>query len=289
LTPEGRDLADEFPELPLVDKDRERFADPESALRVSLSLNELIEWSENCHLRAFGRSERRALGEALTADDRRECVSQALALMKGNIPDVWDTDALLRLRKTLATMPRAVGLGLHIVIDAIVMTEQFHEAVLGVFETLLWWGTENAGKPVGNLMFDSDFRKAADQCHETAKKLREFGTRRERPDVRDAIASLAGWCSQIERCRSERELVTEILDRHHRVQSGKMDGGMPKRDWITFDSAALLRPSPRFQRTDRPSPAMGTSLTHPYRLEPYVFMLRENGVIPVKEPTKKAG
>ena len=233
--------------------------------------------------------ERRVLGEALTADDRRKCVSRALAVMKDKIPDVWDTYALRRLRKILVTLPRAVELGLHIVIDAIVVTEQFHEAVLAVFETLLWWGTQNAGKPVGDLLVDRYSRKAADQCQETAKTLREFRERCKRPDVRDATDSLARWCSQIERCRSERELVTEILDRHHRVQSGKMDAGMPKRDWVTFDSAALLRPSPRFQRTDRPSPAIGTSLTHPYRLEPFVYMLRENGVIPVNGPTTKGG
>jgi len=73
--------------------------------------------------------------------------------------------------------------------------------------------------------------------------------------------------------------VTELMDRHHRVQSGKVDGGMPKRDWIGWDSTALLRPSPRFQRNDRPSLATGVSLTHPYRLEPFVYMLRENGML----------
>lgn len=284
LAQEGRELANEFPELPLGDKDREKFADPESAPRVSLSLKELIGWSENCHLQAAGRAERSALGEALTADDRRECVSQALAAMKDKIiPDIWDIDALGRLRKILATLPRAVELGLDVVIDAIIATEQFHEAVLALFETLLWWGTQNAGKPVGDLMVDRDFRIAADQCHETAKKLRGFREHCSRPDVRDAVGSLAGWGSQFERCRSERDLVTEVMNRHHRVQSGKMNGGMPKRDWITFDSAALLRPSLRFQRNDRPSLAIGTSLTHPYRLEPFVHMLRENGVIPAKD------
>jgi hypothetical protein len=30
-------------------------------------------------------------------------------------------------------------------------------------------------------------------------------------------------------------------------------------------------------------------LTHPYRLEPFVDMLRENGVIPLKQPTTRTG
>ncbi len=289
LADEGQELAEHFPELPLDSKDRARFADPERAHRVSLSLEDLIGWSEKCHLQAAGSKERRHLGEALTADDRRECISRALAMMVDEIPDVWETAALERLRKTLAMLPRAVELGLPVVIDAVVVTEQFNEAVLAVFETLLWWGTLNAGKPVGDLVVDSDFRKAADRCWETAKTLRGFRERCERLDVRDAVDSLAGWCLQVDRCRSEQGLVSELLNRHHRVQSGKMDGGMPKRDWIGCDSTTLLRPSPRFQRNDRPSLANGMSLTHPYRLEPFVYMLRENAVIPVKQPTARTG
>ena len=279
LAREGNELAEHFPELPLDSKDQAKFADPESAHRVSLSLENLVSWSEQCHLQGAGRKERQQLGEALTADDRRECVSRALAMMADKIPDVWDTATLNRLAKTLKTLPRAVELGLPVVIDAIVVTEQFHEAVLRTFETLLWWGTQNAGKPIAELVVDSDFRKASDVCRDTAQKLRGFRERCERLDVRDAIESVAGFCFQIDRCHSERELVTELLDRHHRVQSGKVDGGMPKRDWIGWDSTALLRPSPRFQRKDRPALAGGQSLTHPYRFEPFVFMLRENGVL----------
>ena len=289
LADEGQELARHFPELPLESKDRGRFADPESALRVSLSLDGLIAWSEKCHLQAAGRRERQQLGEALTADDRRESVSRALAKMADEIPDVWETAALERLRNILAALPRAVELGLPVVIDAIVVTEQFHEAVLTVFETLLWWGTQNAGKPVMDLVVDSDFRKAADRCRETAKNLRRFGERCERLDVRNAVDGLAGCCFQVEHCRSDRELVGELLDRHHRVQSGKMNGGMPKRDWIVCDSTKLLRPSPRFQRNVRPSLPIGLSLTHPYRLEPFVYMLRENGVIPLKQLTTRTG
>ena len=181
--------------------------------------------------------------------------------------------------KKLKSFPRAVELGLPIIIDAIVVTEHFHEAVLAAFETLLWWGTVNAGRPVADLVVDADFRKASDRCRETAQSVRTFRECCERIDVRDAIESLAGFCFQVDRCRSERELVTELLDRHHRVQSGKVDGGMAKRDWIGWDSTSLLRPSPRFQRKDRPGLATGVSLTHPYRLEPFVHMHRENSVL----------
>jgi len=282
LAVEGQELAKQFPELPLESRDQARFADPETAHRVSLPLENLLEWSKECHLQAATRQERLQLGEALTADDRRECVSRALTMMQDAIPDVWETQHLESLGKRLKTIPRAVELGLPVVIDAIIVTEKFHEAVLAVFETLLWWGTSNAGKSIADLVADPDFRTASNRCRETAQALRQFHQHCERPDVRKGIEGLVVFCFQVDCCRTERDLVAEIMDRHHRVQSGKLDGGMPKRDWIGWDNTALLRPSPRFQRTERPSPAAGVSLTHPYRLEPFVYMLRENGLLPQK-------
>src|SRR5271163_2316360 len=112
--------------------------------------------------------------------------------MVHDVPDAWGTTALDRLRKVLATIPRAVELGLPIVIDAIVVTEQFHEAVLAVFETLLWWGTRNAGKPVKDLIVESDFRRAAERCRETANNLQVFHESCETLDVRDAVDGFAG-------------------------------------------------------------------------------------------------
>jgi hypothetical protein len=282
LADEGQQLAEQFPELPLQSRDQAMLADPESAHRVSLPLEDLLEWSEKCHLQAATGQERQQLGDALTADDRRECVRQGLVMMQDVIPDVWETKHLERLRKKLTAIRQAVELGVPVVLDAIVVTEQFHEAALAVFEMLLWWGTTNAGKPVADLVADPDFRKASDRCRDTAQALRQFHQYCGRPDVRNGIEGLVAFCFQVNRCRTERNLVTEIMDRHHRVQSGKLDGGMPKRDWIGWDNTVLLRPSPRFQRSDRPARADSASLTHPYRLEPFVYMLRENGLLLAK-------
>jgi hypothetical protein len=84
LTAEGTEMSQYFPELRLESKDQAKFANPESAHRVSLPLEDLWEWSERCHLKAASLKERQQLGEALTADDRRECISRALAMMVGN-------------------------------------------------------------------------------------------------------------------------------------------------------------------------------------------------------------
>ncbi len=279
LAVEGQELAEHFPEIPLDGKDSAKFADPQIAHRMSLSFDDLLAWGERCHLRAAGHHERQQLGEALTADDRRECVSRALTAMADEIPDVWDITHLARLGKRLDAIPRAVELGLPVVLEAIAVTEKFHEAVLMVFETLLWWGTVSTGKPVTDLFGQADFRKACERCRETARDCREFREQCDRPDARGAIEGLVGFCGQVERSPSERQLLNEVMDRHHRVQSGKLDGGMPKRDWVVWNGTGLLRPAPRFQRMDRPAPAAGVSLTHPYRLEPFVHMLRENDVL----------
>ena len=78
-------------------------------------------------------------------------MSHALADIADEIPEVWDVPRLARLGKALGEIPRAVELGLPVVVEAVTVTEQFHEAVLAVFETLLWWGTLHAGKPVADL------------------------------------------------------------------------------------------------------------------------------------------
>ena len=282
LAYEGSELAQQFPNPQLKDRDRKRLADPEVAHRVSMPLDDLIEWAEACHLVAADEAEREQLGDALTADDRRDCTNRALFRMANadGLPDAWDTQSLERLRTELNSIERAVGLGLPTVVDAVLVTERFHEAVLAVFQVLLWWGTQHAGKTVDDLVAERDVQKATDRCRETALILRQYREKCERTEVREAIKGLASFAYAIDRATSPRLVVDEILHRHHQVQTGKVDGGVPKRDWIAFDGGKLLRPSPRFQLKEPPVAAVGKTLTHPYRLEPFIYMLRENNVLP---------
>ena len=280
LAVEGQELAEQFPELPVDSKDRRRFADPESARRVSFSLEDLIAWSEDCHLQAAGRKERQQLGEALTADDRRDCVTRALAMMADEIPDVWETTALKSLGKTLATLPRAVELGLPVVIDAVVATEQFHEAVLAMFETLLWWGTQNAGKPVSDLLVDSDFRKASDHCRETAQALRRF---RERCDTaRRAQMPSRVWPDSAFRWTGADQSANLWLSCWIATigsRQGKWTAECRNGTGSVGTAAPCYGRRPGSNGMIDPALATRVSLTHPYRLEPFVFMLRENGVL----------
>jgi len=282
LSVEGFNLAEEFPEPPLRRHHYRLLADPELAHRVTMPMDDLVEWAEECHLVAADRAEREQLGEALTADDRRECMSRAIQAMDAHseLPDEWDIPSLKILRKRLSTIRTAAEMGLTTVVDAVLATECFHEAVLAVFQSLLWWGTMRSNDPLDDLISKRDFQQATDRCRETAILLRQFRVECDDSDIRKAINSLTSFASAIERAASSRLVVDEIFRRHHQVQSGKVDGGIPKRDWIGLDGARLLRPSPRFQRREPPTPALGKSLTHPYRLEPFIHMLRENDVLP---------
>jgi hypothetical protein len=170
-------------------------------------------------------------------------------------------------------------LQLPVVVDAILKLEAFHEAVLCVFETLLWWGTERSGKPVQELLTEKAFGPCIARCLECAMALVQFRTACDDSRIRSAIDGLIGFAQLLSRLNNPREVADEILRRHHQVQSGKIDGGSPKRDWISSENGKLLRPSPRFQRSKRPSAATGATLTHPYRLQQFVYMLRENGLL----------
>lgn len=282
LAAEGRDLAREFPEPPLTRKDREPLADPQHSQGVSLSFSDLTRWADECHLVAAERSEKRQLAEALCAVDQRECMAQALIEMAtgGELPERWDIPTMQRLRRRLAVNPVAVRLELPTVVDAVVVMERFHEAVLNVFETLLWWGTVNSGEKTDALVVDGDFQQSVERSRRTAGRLREFQETCDSPGIRAAVDGVVGFAHAVDRCSSGRELLDEVLRRHHRVQSGKLEGGVPKRDWITRDGAKLLRPSPRFQRPQRPPVAEGRRPTHPYRVEQFVHMLGENDVLP---------
>ena len=286
LASEGYDLASEFPEPPLSVKDRKRVADPEAAHRVSMAFDDLVDWAEECHLVGAGDSERSQLGEALIASDRRDCIALALQKMDEGrgLPEDWGTTDLEDLRNKLEGIPRAQNLGLPSVVDAVLATERFHEAVLAVFQSLLWWGTQHSDKSLDDLVARSDFQKTTIRCRERAVLLREFRESCELPTIREAIKSLVSFAYGIDRATTPRLVVDEILHRHHQVQSGKVDGGVPKRDWLTMDNGKVLRPSPRFQRKELPEVAIGETLTHPYRLESFIYMLRENDVLPPVEP-----
>jgi hypothetical protein len=196
-------------------------------------------------------------------------------------PNEWNISTLRKLRKQLNELEVARALELPAVIDAVILAEQFHEAVLSIFETLLWWATQPGLKHVDRLTSDEEFIAASDRARNAAEQLLSFYRNSDVPRVRTALDSLRSFAMNVETSEAPRQMLDCILARHHTVQSGKLDGGAPKRDWISWQrEGQLLRPSPRFQKNDRPSLPRGARLTHPYRLEQFIFMLQENDFLP---------
>jgi hypothetical protein len=281
LLNEGRRLAREYKPPPLTEKGLERLADPLKAASISLPRNDLVNWASHCHLAAAEPSEKRLLRDLLVGHASRGCVARALLGFGQELPETWTVAAWRKLKDKLATDTEACGYGLPVVIEAICVLEAFHEAPLAVFETLLWWGTEFPQHTLTELAGDLPLASAVERTRHTARALQAFFQSCEHREVRKALSNLQGLALQFEGCKTARDLLEAVRTRHRMVQEGKLDGGVPKSEWLSVSQGGqVLRPAPRFQRLDRPPPPTGEVLTHPYRIEAFIEMLRENDFFP---------
>jgi hypothetical protein len=282
LMTDGRALAACFPELPLSENAKRNLCMPGRADGVSIEIKALHEWSAKCHLGAMGREESRLVGEALCSDDRRSCVRTALLASQraGEMTDAWTVPALRRLRRHLERDEAAVRLLLPQTIDAIITVERFHEAVLAVFDWALFWGTMSSHRSIWLVEDEPAFRETTDHARARASDLVTFSKEALGPRLHTLLGDFVAFASDVDRCAASRSILQEVLRRHHRVQAGKIAGGIPKQEWVTqSDTGKVFRPSPRYQRTEAPRMPGGRALTHPYRLEPFIGMLRETGVL----------
>ncbi len=281
LLHEGKSLARKFVALPLSEKELERLADPARATSVTLPKQRLLEWAQQCHLAAANPGEKQLLRELLVGQPARGCIARALAGFGAKLPERWDVAAWKRLRVQLTADAEATRHYLPGVIDAICALEAFHEAALNVFETILWWGTTSSQSSLTDLASDPQLAAGANRTRLVARDLQTFFQSCESVQARKALTSLQGWALELEHCKTARELLEAIWQRHRKVQEGKVDGGIPKKPWLSMHQGGqVLCPAPRFQRFERPSPANGDSFTHPYRIESFIDMLRENDFFP---------
>lgn len=279
LQEEGRELAKLFP-LPFSkDSELERLTDPTRSRTVRINLADLEKWGDACHLAAAGQEEKRLLEDALTCDDTRNSVQQALREFQkqDELPDRWGISDLKSLQRVLAQQKKAAELGLPTVIDGIIHLERFHEAALAFFDSLLYWGTVKGDQPLTNLLHSKQGRSVLNACVETAGNFNTFYTECPQLRVRDSLRTVMPFAATIAKIKSPEDLLQETLMRHRQVQSGKIIGGSPKREWILTEGSRVLRPSMFYQRKEAPSLPTGDRLTHPYRLEPFVRMLTETG------------
>jgi hypothetical protein len=281
LTAEGQELAKEFPSPGLSGSEMERLAHPIKGLSVEVTLDQLRQWGRRVNLVAVTAKEKPLLKEALVANMRRNCVYTALAELERikSLPEIWNGAAIRALRKAVAEVEAAAEGGLHDVLEAILYFEKMHEAVLRLFESVLWWGTNRPGSPVNALARDPDFMRCADRCVATAKELVAYWGKCPRPDLRSVLGDFTDFARIVASSQGSKDVLEAVLRRHRDVQTGKLDYGVPKREWVTVNDDKVELPMPRFQLTKKPSMAAGLELTHAYRLEPFIHMLREVGAL----------
>jgi hypothetical protein len=281
LLPDGKRLAKEFETPPLTEKALARLADPLKAADVKLPRNDLLGWARHCHLAAAGAIEKQLLRDLLVGQASRGCVARALLGLGRKLPAQWNVSAWRQLKRKLATDNEASRNDLPVVIEAMCALEAFHEAALAAFETLLWWGTEFSQHTMTELAGDPQLAVAVERTRETARDLQAFFHTCECKEIRKALNNLQELAREFECCKTAGDLLDGIRKRHRKVQEGKVDGGVPKSEWLSVSQVGqVLRPAPRFQRLDRPPPPMGEVLTHPYRIEAFIEMLRENDFFP---------
>lgn len=277
LRSEGRRLASALGKPPLVGKPLVHLADPARSAEVRVPRNALLEWADQCHLAAADTSEKTLLREVLVGNPRRQCVARALLRFGPALPNRWDVAAWTELKSKLAVDTEACNLLLPVVIDAVIALEAFHEAAMAVFQTLLWWGTVSADSTLTGLAGDAELAGAAENTRAKARELQVFFQACACKDARKALADLQPLAQQFATCSTARGLLDTVLTRHGEVQDGKLDGGVRKSTWLAVtEGSKVLKPAARFQRSERPAPATGATFTHPYRIEAFIEMLREN-------------
>lgn len=263
----GRELAHDFPEIPLNEADCAKLADPTRCRQVAIPLDDLTNWARRCHLAAASPSEQVKLREALGANVRRYAIADALKsyAATAELPQGWSSAHLRRFSRLLPESE----LHLPEVVSAILVFERFHESLLSAFQTLLWWGTERSDVPVRDLYADAAFTSVVDDARKTSQDFLAFDKPLDRHGrVRATLETLHPLAQNIARSRDPRAVTEAVLAHHKKVK--------PVRTWIIGDAGRLLRPAARYQLTDRPRAATGKYLTHPYRIESFVRMLIEN-------------
>lgn len=282
LVHEGHELAKEFPNAP-DDIDLKHLVDPIASRRLSLSWESLLEWGKVCHLGAATKKEKQLLIEALRCSDRRDRVAASLEkwASERRFPQTWGVNHLQKLIKCLSNDDLSSRLLLPNVIEAIIHFENFHEAALTIFEMMLWWGTMFPERPISQLLSDKKFRENVDRARIQGNELRKFENEHVDVPIRRVLKDFSEFGMEIGGLSEPRRVLDEILRRHKRVQAGKIDGGTPKREWVTYGPGGkFIRPPLRHQRSEPPPYPEGKRLTHPYRIEEFVAMLSEIDGLP---------
>ena len=281
LTAEGHELAKEFPSPGLSDAQMERLAHPTKGMSVEVTVDQLRQWGRRVNLVSATAKEKPLLREALVANPHRNGVYIALAELERtqSLPEIWNVAAIGALCKAITELKAAAEVGLHDVLEAILYFERAHEAVLRLFESVRWWGTERPGSPANELAQDAAFVRCTDRCIATAKALVTYWEQCPRPDLRLVLGDFTNFARIVASSQGSRDVLDAVLRRHRDVQTGKLDSGVPKREWVTVNDDKVEMPMPRFQLRKKPSVAAGRELTHAYRLEPFIHMLREVGAL----------
>ncbi|MEI8016385.1 MAG: hypothetical protein WCH20_16305 [Nitrospira sp.] len=243
--PIGRRLAEAFPKplsnLAVYDEE------------AKLSLTDLKEWGRRAHIGVFTRAEGTVLAQALRGGEEAEYSDHvratALTLLAQVLPDgEFDEGVVLgRVLRACRSRTAHEAEAAKGCIDQIRAAlsiedpfERFYQSTLYLFE-----GMRAAASDEGEATFTSasclqSMKEAVETCKATGEELLKTISDAAATDAKATaemaeILTKSGIIALAERIAHAPNIVgvlQSILVRHHSVQSGKFDGGLPKSPWL---------------------------------------------------------
>lgn len=216
-----------------------------------ITRSKLRDWGLRAHLAGlqnkWASSERKAIREALKggelqdgSDQRRWTTIQAIARVGENARN--EQDLLKQVRESVSTRriedldhPGIARGPLAATLDLVFPFEVFYRSVLFLFQYLQATATDGV-----RLRSDEQADDALHRARLAARRLESSLVAAQSLDAeveRDARAAfdqsgLTSFRASIEKCASTAEAFALVLDRHEKVQRGKLDGGVPKAPWL---------------------------------------------------------
>lgn len=257
-----------------------RLLSPDNSRKFTIPLETLQEWGKKANPGRIKREEMALLRDAILDNATRKAVAEAIIGLEKKWADLgnWERPQLKLLAEQFNQSEEAKKLGLGELVPAILTFEAFHEAMLAIFNTVLWWATRHGAEAVNELYADTEYLRAIDRL---AKQAQAFvaGYDAQPQANKDAQRNFHTLAAGLKALGSAKDVTNRLLAYHREVQSGRYDNGCAKQEWVTEKDSKFMLTRNRWGIMERPAPARGTRLTHPYRLTEFALMLAETGVI----------
>lgn len=255
----GRELGERFPHNEIV----EDIVTQNGSHSISREV--LVEWGDQVRLDKAPTQEGEILRQALTANASREL---ALRLVAG-APDAPDEDSTIHaIKRTLELKPAKTSLEedkLHVV-EGIITLEEFYRASIFAFDRLRWLASTYPGGwdiSQKDTALESNLEEARSRATRFLNQVSSvyLATDKKGNQLQSAIE----LAQRTVLCDSSRSWCETLLDHHAKVQAGKLEGSLRKRQWLERDGPRVIVGPSRYRLMTEPK-SPDEAIGHPYKI-----------------------